>query len=174
MGPWPDRHIVFLPGVLVAQAASGQGDEHQSRHARADQHRKGTAVAGDQGSGKEQTHGPTSTSKDVCSKMASSMLPFVLLNTHVKTMVMNITAARNRTMVRMVEGVPQTLTQNRGRCQHAQSGPRIRVPTRGLCSRCSRGRETPPPSFLEQRLLRRSKQEEELTSKSSGLRGASV
>ena len=31
--------FVFLPVVLVAQAAPGQGDEHKSRHTRADQHR---------------------------------------------------------------------------------------------------------------------------------------
>ena len=52
------RIRISLPVVSVAQAASGQGDEQQRRHAQADQQRKGTAVVGHHGSGKEPTHGP--------------------------------------------------------------------------------------------------------------------
>src|SRR5215208_8135177 len=55
------------------------------------------------------------------------MLPSVLSKIHVKTLVMKITLGIYRTILRMVGSVPETVIQDRGRCQHAQIIPRMRV-----------------------------------------------
>src|SRR5436189_5592441 len=82
-------------------------------------------------------------SKEVCTKTAMNRLPFVLLKTHVMTMVKAIDAMTNITMLRMVGGRFQTGAQNRGRCQNAQMGPRIRLPNKGPYRRCSLGSANP-------------------------------
>src|ERR687898_776395 len=72
---------------------------------------------------------------------AISTLPFVLLKTHVYMTAKQVDAraitARLNT-VSSFQGV-----KNRGRCQSAQRGPRIRIPRRGPYSDCSRGSANP-------------------------------
>src|SRR3954449_10266311 len=81
--------------------------------------------------------------KDTWSKTAMSRLPFVLLKTHVMTMVKEMAEMTYRTMLRRVGGKFQLGTQNMGRCQNAQRGPRMRLPIKGPCSRCRRGSAKP-------------------------------
>src|SRR5919202_46851 len=77
--------------------------------------------------------------KDACIKTAMSMLPFVLLKTHVMPIVKQMAEMIYKTMLRRVGGKFQVGIQNMGRCQNAQRGPRMRLPTKGPCSRCRRG-----------------------------------
>src|SRR6266487_5265728 len=95
-------------------------------------------------------------SKEVCTKTAMNRLPFVLLKTQVMTTVKTVAARTNITIFRMVGGRFQTGAQNRGRCQNAQMGPRIRLPTKGPYARCRRGSANPRhPSSSPVVLLRR-------------------
>ena len=104
------------------------------------------------GAGKSRFRIARTQSKEVCTKTAMNRLPFVLLKTHVMTMVKAIAAMTNITMLRMVGGKFQAGTQNMGRCHNAQRGPRIRLPTKGPCSRCKAGqRESAPPRLFAQR-----------------------
>jgi hypothetical protein len=72
-----------------------------------------------------------------------STLPFVLLKTHVMMMVTGMEAMTNRTTLARVGGKFQAGTQKKGRCHNAQSGPRIRLPTKGPCNRYRRGNAKP-------------------------------
>src|SRR5215203_172153 len=93
------------------------------------------------GEGKSVPSGTVDQLKVAWIKMAISTLPFVLLKTHVYMMAKQVVARTNTTRLKVVstfQGV-----KNRGRCHSAQRGPRIRVPTRGPCSDCSRGSANP-------------------------------
>ena len=90
-------------------------------------------------------------SKDACTKIAMSRLPFVLLKTHVMMMVKAIAAMTNMTMLRMVGGKFQAGTQNMGRCQNAQSGPEDQAPDQRTIQPLQAGqRESAPPGLFAQ------------------------
>src|ERR687889_89543 len=73
--------------------------------------------------------------------MAISTLPFVLLKTHVYMMAKQVVARANTTTLNAVSSFQGV--KNRGRCHKAQRGPRMRLPRRGPCMDCSRGRANP-------------------------------
>src|SRR3954453_17716081 len=81
--------------------------------------------------------------KDACIKTAMSRLPFVLLKTHVMTMVKEMADMTYRTMLRRVGGKFQLGTQKMARGKNAKRGRGMRPPTKGPCSRCSRGSPKP-------------------------------
>src|ERR671921_1235819 len=84
-------------------------------------------------------------------KMAISTLPLVLLKTHVYMMAKQVVARTNTTTLNAVSSFQGV--KKRGRCHSAQRGPRIRVPSRGPCSDCSRGSAKPRQPALRQALL---------------------
>src|ERR671933_1969720 len=81
---------------------------------------------------------------DPCAKMGMSTLPLVLLNTHVKMIVIDTAQITNKTTSRRLPcGVSQLGMRNRGRCQSAQRVPRMRLPISGPYSRWSLGSANP-------------------------------
>lgn len=83
---------------------------------------------------------------EACTNTAISTLPFVLLKTHVKMMVMAMAKMQNFTIARGLlppDDSAQVGTINSGRCHNPHSSPRIILPTKGPCSGCMRGSAKP-------------------------------
>jgi hypothetical protein len=65
--------------------------------------------------------------------MVMSRLPLALLKTHTMITVRQVIITMNMTTLGKLSGV-QTPLQNNGRCQQAQSRPRMMPPAKGPCS----------------------------------------